>query len=108
MTYIRLEDGFFRNPKARRLGKDGRALYLAGLCHCSAQMTDGHIDKHVLPIVLLEADVKPTAVTVLVENGAWTDEGDHYRIHDYLSHQRSKEQVERERERWRRNKRGDK
>lgn len=101
MTYIRLEDGFFRNPKARRLGKDGRALYIAGLCHCSRDLTDGVIDRDLLPILLAEADVKPVTVALLVKTGAWVEVNGHYVVHDYLAHQRSRSSVESERERWR-------
>lgn len=106
MTYIRLEDGFFRNRKVRRLGKDALALYLAGLCHCNAEMTDGYIDDEMIAVLLAEAEVKRTTVARLVELGMWDQNGSGYWVHDYLRHQRSRDQIMRERARWRRNKSG--
>lgn len=106
MTYIRLEDGFFRNPKARAMGKDGRALYIAGLCHCSDGLTDGYISAHVVPVLLVEAEAKQAAVRQLVSLGVWREAEGGYRVHDYLRHQRSREQVERQRRNWRQYKAG--
>lgn len=37
------------------------------------------------------------AAARLVAVGLWSDEGDHYQVHDYSDYQRSAEQVERER-----------
>jgi general stress protein YciG len=88
-TYVKLHGGFFRNRKARAVGKDGRELYLAGLCYAGDALTDGIIPKNILALVALEAEVKPTTAKKLVDNGMWIDEGDHYRIHDYDDWQRS-------------------
>jgi hypothetical protein len=103
VTYIRLDDGFLMNTAMRKLGLAGRSLYIAGLCHCSRELTDGTIAKEVVDVLCTQAQVTEKVVGQLVDAGRWIDEGDHYRVHDYLEHQRSREQVERERARNRRN-----
>jgi hypothetical protein len=93
-TYVRLHDGFFRNPKARAVGKTGRELYLAGLCYCGHELTDGRIPKTMLPVIAAEAEVGLPVAKQLVQIGLWRDEGDYYVIHDYGEHQRSAADVE--------------
>jgi hypothetical protein len=97
MTYFKMDDGFMRNTAMRKLGLAGRSLYLAGLCHCSRELTDGIIAKEVVDVLVAEAQVSAKIVVLLVAHGRWVDEGDHFRVHDYLEHQRSRAQVEAER-----------
>lgn len=85
MTWVKLDDAFHRNPKAREAGLRGRALYIAGLCYCSAELTDGAIMKTMLPVLAAEADVKPADARRLVDVGLWVDVGDRYVVHDYLA-----------------------
>lgn len=98
MTWVKLDDQFFRNPKAQAAGKEGRQLYVAGLCYCAGQLTDGRIIKPALPLVAAEAGVRPVVARRLVEVGLWVDRVDHYEIHDYLAYNPSAEQVKVERE----------
>lgn len=95
---MRLDDGFFRHPKARAAGRDGRQLFLAGLCWASANLTDGMIPKLSLPLVAAEAEVRASVAEKLTAAGLWIDHGDRYEIHAYLERNRSREQVEAERE----------
>lgn len=97
MTWVKLDDGFFRNPKARAAGKNGRALYLAGLCHSSGELTDGRIPKASLPLVAAEAEVPASTARRLVEAGLWLDDGDGYRVPDFLEFNPSAEKVRAER-----------
>ncbi len=97
MTWFKLDDGWLMHPKMRRIGKDGRALWLAGGTHCAQQLTDGRIDKEFVTILALQAEVKPTVARLLVSEGLWVDGGDHYVMHDYLDYQPSRAQVESER-----------
>lgn len=103
MTFIRLDDRFLMG-KARAWGVKGRSLYLAGLCYCNRELTDGQIPKNMVAVLLVEAEVDKGSVRLLVAAGVWIDEGDHYRVHDYLDHQRSRAQAMRERAKWRRQK----
>jgi hypothetical protein len=94
MAWVRLDDGFFRHPKAIKAGRDGRAMFLAGLCWTAANLTDGRIPKEVVRMLAAETETK--------QAGLWRDEGDVYVIPDYLEFGNpSKESTESERARWR-------
>lgn len=94
MSFLRLEDSFFSHPKARAVGKDGRELFLAGLCWCSTNLTDGKIPKTSLPLIAALAEVRVAVAPKLVASGFWIDEGDQYVVHNYLKFQRSRAQVD--------------
>lgn len=98
MTWVKLDDGFYRNRKARLAGKDGRALFLAGLCHCSSALTDGHVGTYDLPVIAAEAEVKPAVARRLVDVGLWMEVDDGWLVHDYQQYNRSAADVRSERE----------
>lgn len=106
MTYIKLHDGFFQNPKSRAVGMLGRALYVASLCYCGRNETDGLIAWSCVDLVCEEAEVhrskRTAAIGLLVAHGLWVEDGADYRVHDYLAHQRSAADIERARARSRR------
>lgn len=97
MTWVRLDDGFYRNRKARLAGKDGRALFLASCCYSAAALTDGHISRVDLPVLCADAEVKPSVAKRLVEVGLWHEVDDGWTIHGYLELNPSKEKVEADR-----------
>lgn len=99
MTWFRLDDGWLMHPKIRAIGKDARCLWLAGGLHCASQLTDGRIDKHYLPVLAIQADVKSSCHQRLVEQGLWIDNGDHWQMHDYADYQMTRDDYEAERER---------
>lgn len=110
MTWVRLDDQFFRHAKARAAGKDGRALYLAALCFASANLTDGIIRSIDLPLLAAEAEVKPSTARRLVDAGLWHVVEGGWRIHDWEHRNPSadevKERREKEREKKQRYRRG--
>ncbi len=97
MTWVKLDDQFFRHPKARSAGKDGRLLYVTGLAYCTANLTDGLIHQDALPLVAAEAEVRPGTARRLVEVGLWEEVDGGYQVHDYLDYQPSAEKVRAER-----------
>lgn len=102
MTWVKLDDGFFRHPKVVRAGRDARDLHLAALCYAGSNLTDGKIPREALTQLLADAGIArasgPKLAAKLVDVGLWeaTDHG--YLIHDYLSYNPSREDVLRERE----------
>lgn len=102
MGWIKLDDGFYRHPKVVRAGRDGRDLFIAGLCWCSSQLTDGHIPAAMLPALSFDAGVPVDEAAIaadrLVEVGLWEHEPEGWVVHDYVDHQRTREQVEHDRE----------
>lgn len=83
MAWVKLDDHFFVNQKARAVGLEGRALFMAGLCWCSSNRTDGSIDGSSLPLIAAMAEVDPTAADRLVDAGMWTRVGDGYEVVGY-------------------------
>lgn len=96
--FAKIDVGFFSHPKARAAGKNGRELWLASICYCARQETDGRVPKDVLRILAAEADVPASTANRLLSVGAWHDRGDHFEVHDYLEHNRSRESAEAQRE----------
>jgi len=95
MTWIRVDDDCTNHPKFVRAGGKAGWLWLAGQGYCGRLRTDGLIPK--MAAHLLQPGGKSLAA-ILVREGIWHDEGEHYRVHDYHDYQPSRAQIE-ERER---------
>lgn len=96
MSWVRLDDHFPTHPKMVAAGGDAGWLHVCALCYCAEHLTDGVIPKAV--IGRLSDRKQPERLAArLVEVGSWTDEGDSYRIKDFLEYNRSRAEVESER-----------
>lgn len=86
MSWVKLDDKFFRNPKVLNAGKDARDLYIAGLIHCATRETNGFIDHHYIWSIGKDAKVGRVdeARITLVEHGLWRVVGLGWEIADYL------------------------
>jgi len=96
-TWIKLHDNFWRNPKILAAGEDAGTLYIQGLCYCSDGLTDGLIPTAALRMLTARKDAK-TLARILVREGLWVETAQGWEVHDYLVHQRSRLQVEAERQ----------
>lgn len=105
MVWVKLDDGFFDHPKAIAAGPLARELNFAAWCWSAANLTDGHIPSHVLPLIAAKAGVKPGVSGRLIEVGLWRTNGDGWEINDFLVYNKSRRAVEEEREKWRESKR---
>lgn len=103
-SWVRIDASYFRHPKVRTMGKDGRSLDVAGICWCALNETDGHVPKHALSFIAGEAEVKPTVVKLLVAAGRWDVVDDGWMIHDYLDYNRSAEETRAQRNKWQKQK----
>lgn len=95
MGWVKLDDSFFRHHKAIRAGRDGRILYIAGLCYCGGGLTDGFIPSVALPILAAETGISkigPVA-EALVSVGLWEQSAGGFTVHDYLDYNRSSDKV---------------
>lgn len=99
--WVRLDDGFYDHPKARAVGKDGRELYIAGLCRVAATLSDGFIPDADLQLVAAKAEVKPRpTVARLVEARLWERVEGGWLVHDYHDwNPTADEQIEKRRKR---------
>ena len=96
-TWIKLHDNFFRNPKVLAAGDDAALLYVQGLCYCSDSETDGRIPTTALRHISGHRSAQSLA-RILVREGLWKETATGWEVHDYLKVQRSKAQIEGERE----------
>lgn len=93
MTWVKLDDSFFLHPKAVAAGKDGRELFLASLCYCAGQLTDGFVAQAALPIVVAQAGVKISVARVLERVRLWDEGIGGFWVHDYLDYNPSAAEV---------------
>jgi hypothetical protein len=105
--WIRLDIDYFTNPKAIAAGVNGRLLHLASICWCGQQLTDGHIPAAAVGAIGQLAGLGPRATAVatqrLVVSGLWERTEHDFYVHDFLEANRSRGQIEAERERWKLN-----
>lgn len=102
--YVQLANGFYLNRKVRRLRRtmpSAISAFVVMLSYCGDNLTDGYVDddtaEFVLDITVQELDaLRQVGLIETVDGG--------YVIHDYLEHNRSRQQVmakrKRERERY--------
>ena len=102
MTWVKLDDGFFRHPKIRAAGRDARDLQLAALQYCNENLTDGFVPEYEVLRLAMEAFLEPAAVSQAVEslldarhfeNPMWRREANGYRLHDFHAYQPTREEV---------------
>lgn len=113
MVWVRVDDHFDEHEKIVGVGPLGLALYVAGLCFCNRNLTDGFIpapkarslmDWHGIGLFepkglggpLHGADGE-TVAGWLVAAGLWEEVDGGYQVHDYGEYQPSREQVVAER-----------
>lgn len=97
MAWANLDDQFPKHPKVVGLTDGAFRLHVSGICYCAQYLTDGVVDADTVP--LLMPRYRKQHLDELLTKGRWIRHGDDYEIHDYLDWNRSREQVEAERER---------
>lgn len=117
MTWARLDDNFPDHPKVDALTDRGFRLHVAGICYCARHLTDGLIPRAM--VKRLSGYHNKAVADVLTDHtgrgAVWSETADgDYLIHDYLTYNPSKQQMDAEREahaertrRWRARKGGD-
>jgi len=79
-------------------GRNACDLFIAGLCFCAGQLTDGVIPLGALRMLGGMADIDDAAASAerLVAEGLWeqAEDGSGYLVHDYLDNQPSRERAE--------------
>lgn len=98
MPWLKLDDGFPNNPKARHLSDRALRLYVHALCLCARNLTDGAIDQRDLKVLQAETSATRKHVDELHHAGLWDRTADGYLVHNYLKYNPSAEKVKEERE----------
>lgn len=107
--WVRIDAGYFSNPKVLRAGRDGAVLHLAAICYLARHdLDDGLLPVEAVDLLALDAGVRRVeqVVASLVKAGLWHggDYGGDYLVHDYdaLNGNRSAAYREKQRSRRRR------
>ncbi len=98
MTWIKLDDTIGEHPRFADLSPQAFTLWVLGLCYSSRNRTDGVIPDAIIPRLSNVRNPRRYA-DELVAAGLWQrDDTDPTStvIRNYLEHQRSREQIERE------------
>lgn len=96
VSWAKLDDGFWMNPKVLMAGNAGAGVFARLLSYCGCYLTDGRIPAEVVHTIVgrdkaaLES-LERLLLVVQAGPGA-------YEIPDFLEHNRSKAQVEADRE----------
>lgn len=96
MTWVKLDDGFWMHPKILGAGNTATGIFARMLAYCGCYHTDGLVPTGVVPTIVgkdtraFEALTQTGLITVLESGGVV--------IRDYLDYNRSREQVEADRE----------
>ena len=85
MTWFKVDDGFWCNPKTMLVSDAAIALWLRAGTWASQQLTDGRIPRRALSLFSADAGV----AAELVSAGLWIDSGDVYEFHDWHVYQPS-------------------
>lgn len=83
MSWAKIDDQFFTNPKVIELSKDAKLLYLSALTYCTGQLTDGIITPGALRVIAAMVDVSRDAAAALQSAGLWEHHENGWLIHDY-------------------------
>lgn len=95
MAWTRIDDKFYENAKILDAGPLGAHLYIAGLIHCNVKRTDGFIADCFIAGIGGDAFDSKRFAKKLVENKLWDRVEGGYQVHDFLSFNKSKEEIER-------------
>lgn len=95
MTWVRVEDLFPEHPKVLRAGPSAAWLFVAGLCYCARNLTDGTIPDQALPGLGQYGTLRARHLArILVDVNLWERVDGGYCVHNYLEFQPSREKVE--------------
>lgn len=97
--WVRVRCDLARHPRVEGLTHKARWLYVVGLLEAGETRSDGELRPARLRAVLLEAGCTRRHAVELVAAGLWVElDGGGVTIRDYLEHQRSRTEIERDRE----------
>lgn len=97
MPWVRIDDGIWSHPKMNSISNDAFSLYICGLSYAGQYLTDGILSDADVERIAAYRHAGPSSIAELVSRHLWEREGLGYRIHDFLTYNRSRAQVEQDR-----------
>lgn len=94
MAWVRIDDQAPRNAKLLRAGPAAAWMWVCGIAHAQAQMTEGFIpDIAIGTIGIAGAERSRKLANVLVSCGLFDRIDGGYMVHDYLEHNQTREEA---------------
>jgi len=104
MAYAQIHVDAVDHWKIGSLSAEAFRTWVVGLCYAQKHLTDGLIDRRA--VRMLRAKSTQAVIGELIDAGLWHDVTEGYQIHDFAAWNRTRQQVEDQREKWRGKKRG--
>ena len=98
MPFLNLDDNFADHPKVDVLSNGAFRLHVSGLLYCSRNKTNGFVPSDRVPRLMPR--YRSSYLTELFNGHLWhTRPGERIEAHDYLDWNKSREQIDTDRER---------
>lgn len=98
MPFLNLDDNFADHPKVDALSDGAFRLHVSALLYCSRNKTDGFVPMDRVPRLMPR--YRKAFLTELLDGRLWyTRPGEQIEAHDYLDWNKSREQIDNDRER---------
>lgn len=94
MTWFKVDDGLFANPKWVACTPAARALWVTAGSWAGKQEDCGKVPRHVLAFL----GGRPRDATELVANGLWEVDEEGWRFHDWFEYQPTPDQIQAKRD----------
>ena len=94
MGIARFDDDTPLNRKVRSAGASASWLWFCGILYCRKALTDGFIERQMVPTLFVGMPKPFKYAAKLVEVGLWHEQADGYTVHDYLEWNPTKTAVE--------------
>ena len=95
MSWLRVDDGFWKHPKVQDVELAPIGLHVLALSYCADNLTDGRVPDGWVRRQVMGDTAIPEA---LVDAGLWDHDDDGYSVHDYLDYNPSRAEVEAKRD----------
>lgn len=87
MAWVRIDDQAPRNRKLLKAGPAACWLWVCGIAHCQAQLTDGFVSDEVLPMIGIRGESRAVKLAnVLVSAGLFKKVDGGFQVHGYLDY----------------------
>lgn len=94
MAWVKLDDQAPRNAKLLKAGPAAAWMWVCGIAHCQAHMSEGFIADIAIPMVGITGAARSLKLAdVLVKCGLFDRVDGGYLVHDYLDHNETREEA---------------
>ncbi len=94
MAWVKIDDQAPRNQKLLLAGPAAAWLWVCGIAHCQAHLSEGFIADVALPMIGVKGEARSRSLAaILVEVGLFERVDGGYQVHDYLDFNETREEA---------------